>query len=199
MWLSFECSLWWLRKIYFVFLCAKCLPKFKMTRRNFDRQTTQKLKRRTATGSEWKEQSAILLCCLYYLRIFLTSYLDGCKDIWATVRQNYLWTVTHLKPSNFFSYETIDTNECCNVTGSILKNLISSLHTMIPQSCSLVLFRQFCNFYLLLLGVSRSIFLISFQHYEECGLLLTFDRDLLSLKVVQVAQQHLLPITSVAD
>ncbi len=28
---------------------------------------------------------------------------------------------------------------------------------------------------------------------------LTFDGDLLALKVVQVAQQHLLPVTAVAD
>lgn len=42
-------------------------------------------------------------------------------------------------------------------------------------------------------------FPISFQHFGECAPVLTFDGDLLALKVVQVSQQHLLPVTPVAD
>jgi len=42
-------------------------------------------------------------------------------------------------------------------------------------------------------------FPISCQLLGECGPALTFDGDLFALKVVQVAQQHLLPVTPVAD
>lgn len=38
------------------------------------------------------------------------------------------------------------------------------------------------------------MYLVSFEYF-----ILTFDGDLLALKVVQVAQQHLLPVTPVAD
>lgn len=40
---------------------------------------------------------------------------------------------------------------------------------------------------------------ISWHHFGQCGPALTFDGDLLALKVVQVTQQHLLPVTPVAD
>lgn len=142
MWLNLECRLWWLRRIFFFWSLnskwhVEILTGRQLRSSKEGQQQAQMGRNRVLLLSySLISHCPILLCCLIHLLFeafhFFTFYLDWCKAIWVTVTQNYLWTVTHLKPSIIFFW-------VCDVTGSILKSywfLISSLHTMIPQSCS---------------------------------------------------------------